>query len=316
MDIDPDDVEASVLLAMAPTDDKARLQHAIKMVFALKETVEWKEDAPVLPFFIVPYAGCGSFKGVGTNNLEAVKHYLLVECGEFFWSLARESGLGEENMIRSSSMALRALRASETFCDSQSLPEGTSLPFSHPYFASVIEGVCEFARVKRMKLPPVPCTPEEMERAIEALCYALSCVTKHPCPISTYNGWTNALVKILKSWLSFCVGVFLLRCCRYPFEAGKYETTSVAATRLSNSAMCLKVSQHPDAGPYSTEAEEMLASGYRHDVKEGTQYYKDVVTPGFWTRHGERSLFKGLYSEEDSISRVFQLVGCEEPYTL
>lgn len=300
------------VLTLKATDQKARLQHNLKLVFGVNESTTVNEDAPPYPFLVHPVLYCSPFQGFGTDNINAAKHALFVQCAEFCWETARTHGLGSEAMIKHAAAALRAIDAAQSVLDVSSFPETTLPPFSSPFFASMIKSLCEFARVQKMRLPPGQLVEAELERAVSGLCYCLSEMETHEPP-PTFVKWHKCFAKVLKSWTLFCVGVLLIHFKKYPYETiQEYESVADTAQRINDGLACLQLSQHPGRTSFVTEATDQLDAGYRTNIRGPSTYDTVIINPMFWREHKKGILFTAPFT--NSIERTRDFFGASTPY--
>lgn len=308
--------ETSALFAFKHTSAKGAIEHELKMLFAIDESTLIKENAPDIPFTSEPLLYCGTFKGVATNNLEAAKHCLLIQCAEFFWEGARTFPFGSETMIKNAASSIRCMIAAKGLCSPERFPDQTLPPFSHGAFENMIESLCEFAYVQKLRLPPTASVSPELSKATQTLCYCLKLMNQE-APFPTFAKWHRCFVKVLRSWLLFCVGATLIHFKRYPLAAPpEYETIERTATRLSDGIRCLRESQHPSSVKLISDAEEMLDAGYRSNIKAESQYHEYVTGDSFISEHAKGQVFSELRRQADPLTRVLNMFGAVPAYDL
>ena len=299
------------IISMKTETPKGNLQHLLRLVFSLNENTPTLDDSPPYPFLSHPLLYCGSFKGVGTDSIAAAKFLLMIRCAEFCWETARTHGLGTENMVKHSAAAIRAMAAAKTFESPDSFPETTLPPFADPFFKAMIDSLCEFARVQKMRLPPGALIVSEIEKAMATLCYCLQVIHENQPP-AAFSKWHKCFTKVLRSWLLFCVGVMLIHFKRYPFQSETTENVCATAQRINDGLNCLKMSQHTGAPAFVSDAMDLLQSGYGADIKGPSKYDEVITASEFWRRHSRGAIFQSIGT--DTVDRTLIFFGATKPY--
>ena len=172
------------------------LDDVFAVVSDIREGRLCPEDAEPYPYLVRPAGLFDSFRGIGTDCVDAFYAFVLAACASRHWNTALKEKFGTEKMVRNISKCVRALAdAKQILCNT----EIDNLPaVLHPHFYANACTVLDIGLFDVKTKPPAVCTRNQLASLMGLLRHCLdntagqsqlatrikSYCTKHLCHIA------------------------------------------------------------------------------------------------------------------------------------